>query len=107
MAEVYPSDNTLLNIESESETGVEYIATGQSPYYLQFRAHSQCLAFGYHGQPGNQTGTTPKNGDEKNYPNAKTNGDVTFWSIHFSDLCGKIEESQRTKHRERYKRTKD
>ena len=37
MAEVYPSDNTLLNIESESETGVEYIATGQSPYYLQFR----------------------------------------------------------------------
>lgn len=37
MAEVYPSDNTLLNIESDSETGVEFIATGQSPYYLQFR----------------------------------------------------------------------
>lgn len=37
MAEVYPSDNTLLNLQSESETGVEYIATGQSPYYLQFR----------------------------------------------------------------------
>jgi len=37
MAEVYPSDNSLLNIQSDSETGVEYIATGQSPYYLQFR----------------------------------------------------------------------
>ena len=37
MAEVYPADNELLSIESESETGVEYIATGQSPYYLQFR----------------------------------------------------------------------
>jgi len=37
MAEVYPSDNTLLNIVSDSETGVEYIPTGQSPYYLQFR----------------------------------------------------------------------
>jgi hypothetical protein len=37
MAEVYPSDNTLLNIQSDSETGVEYIPTGQAPYYLQFR----------------------------------------------------------------------
>lgn len=37
MAEVYPSDNDLLNIQSDSETGVEYIATGQSPYYLHFR----------------------------------------------------------------------
>ena len=37
MAEVYPSDNTLLNMQSDSETGVEYIATGTSPYYLQFR----------------------------------------------------------------------
>ena len=37
MAEVYPSDNTLLNIQSDSETGVEYISTGTSPYYLQFR----------------------------------------------------------------------
>ena len=37
MAEVYPSDNTLLNMQSDSETGVEYIPTGQSPYYLQFR----------------------------------------------------------------------
>jgi hypothetical protein len=37
MAEVYPSDNTLLNIQSDDETGVEYIATGTSPYYLQFR----------------------------------------------------------------------
>jgi len=37
MSEVYPSDNSLLNLESDSETGVEYIPTGQSPYYLQFR----------------------------------------------------------------------
>jgi len=37
MAEVYPSDNDLLNIVSESDTGVEYIPTGTAPYYLQFR----------------------------------------------------------------------
>ena len=37
MAEVYPSDNALLNLQSDSETGVEYIPTGTSPYYLQFR----------------------------------------------------------------------
>ena len=37
MSEVYPSDDALLNIESDSETGVEYIATGTSPYYLLFR----------------------------------------------------------------------
>jgi hypothetical protein len=37
MAEVYPSDNALLNIQSEDETGVEYIPTGTAPYYLQFR----------------------------------------------------------------------
>ena len=37
MAEVYPSDNALLNMQSDSETGVEYIPTGTSPYYLHFR----------------------------------------------------------------------
>jgi hypothetical protein len=37
MAEVYPSDNELLNLQADGETGVEYIATGQAPYYLQFR----------------------------------------------------------------------
>jgi len=37
MAEVYPSDSELLNMQSDSETGVEYIPTGQSPYYLHFR----------------------------------------------------------------------
>jgi hypothetical protein len=37
MAEVYPSDNELLNIQSENETGVEYIPTGTAPYYLEFR----------------------------------------------------------------------
>ncbi|HUW18632.1 MAG TPA: hypothetical protein VMW16_04955 [Sedimentisphaerales bacterium] len=37
MAEVYPSDNELLNIQCDGETGVEYIPTGTAPYYLQFR----------------------------------------------------------------------
>jgi len=37
MAEVYPSENELLNIQSDSETGVEYIATGTAPYYIEFR----------------------------------------------------------------------
>ena len=37
MAEVYPADNDLLNILSDAETGVEYIATGTAPYYLEFR----------------------------------------------------------------------
>ena len=37
MSEVYPSDNDLENIQSDSETGVEYIPTGKSPYYIQFR----------------------------------------------------------------------
>ncbi len=37
MSEVYPSDNELLNIQSDSETGVEYIATGTAPYYVEFR----------------------------------------------------------------------
>jgi hypothetical protein len=37
MAEVYPSDNELLNMQSDSETGVEYIPTGTAPYYLHFR----------------------------------------------------------------------
>jgi hypothetical protein len=37
MAEVYPSDNALLNVQSDDETGVEYIPTGTAPYYLQFR----------------------------------------------------------------------
>jgi len=37
MAEAYPSDSELLNIQSDTETGVEYIPTGTAPYYLQFR----------------------------------------------------------------------
>ncbi len=37
MPEVYPSDNELLNLQSDSETGVEYIPTGTAPYYLHFR----------------------------------------------------------------------
>ncbi len=37
MAETYPPDNDLLNLQSDSETGVEYIPTGTAPYYLHFR----------------------------------------------------------------------
>jgi hypothetical protein len=37
MAEVYPSDNELLNLQTDSETGVEYIPTGTAPYYMHFR----------------------------------------------------------------------
>jgi hypothetical protein len=37
MAEVYPTDSELLNLQIDDETGVEYIPTGTSPYYLQFR----------------------------------------------------------------------
>jgi len=37
MAETYPTDNELLNLQSDSETGVEYIPTGTAPYYLHFR----------------------------------------------------------------------
>lgn len=37
MAEVYPPDSDLLNMQSDVETGVEYIPTGTAPYYLQFR----------------------------------------------------------------------
>lgn len=37
MTEIYPSDNTLLNLTQDAFTGVEYIPTGQTPYYLHFR----------------------------------------------------------------------
>ncbi|HSV98859.1 MAG TPA: hypothetical protein VLI39_01710 [Sedimentisphaerales bacterium] len=37
MTESYPSDNELLNLQSDPETGVEYIPTGAAPYYLHFR----------------------------------------------------------------------
>ncbi len=37
MAEQYPSDNDLLAITSDEDTGVEYIPTGTVPYYLAFR----------------------------------------------------------------------
>jgi hypothetical protein len=37
MSEVYPSDNDLLNLQADDETGVEYIPTGTAPYYVHFR----------------------------------------------------------------------
>ncbi|MBI1370308.1 MAG: hypothetical protein GC162_16865 [Planctomycetes bacterium] len=37
MTERYPDDSTLLALTEDAATGVEYIPTGQSPYYLHFR----------------------------------------------------------------------
>ena len=37
MAEAYPTDNELLNMQTDGETGIEYIPTGTAPYYLHFR----------------------------------------------------------------------
>jgi hypothetical protein len=37
MTEVYPCENELLNLQEDSETGVEYIPTGTAPYYVHFR----------------------------------------------------------------------
>jgi len=37
MPERYPDDAALLTLEQDPATGVEYIPTGQSPYYLAFR----------------------------------------------------------------------
>ena len=48
MTEAYPSDSTLLNLQSDGETGVEYSPTGTAPYYLHFRKllHRLLLATG-------------------------------------------------------------
>jgi hypothetical protein len=43
MAERYPDDATLLALAEDSDTGVQYIPTGQSPYYLEFRRLIQRL----------------------------------------------------------------
>lgn len=37
MPEQHPDDALLLALEADEETGVEYIPTGLSPYYLEFR----------------------------------------------------------------------
>ncbi|MEX2672514.1 MAG: hypothetical protein WD294_10430 [Phycisphaeraceae bacterium] len=37
MNERYPDDATLLALEADTHTGVEFIRTGQSPYFLEFR----------------------------------------------------------------------
>ncbi len=37
MTERYPDDATLLSLAQDEHTGVEYIPTGRSPYYLEFR----------------------------------------------------------------------
>jgi len=41
MAEVYPSDAALNALSSDTETGVEYITTGQAPYYTNWRKAMQ------------------------------------------------------------------
>jgi hypothetical protein len=43
MSERYPDDAALLALTQDAATGVEYIATGQSPYYVQFRRLMQRL----------------------------------------------------------------
>ena len=43
MGERYPDDATLLGLEEDGETGVEYIPTGKSPYFLEFRRLVQRL----------------------------------------------------------------
>lgn len=37
MPERYPDDDTLLTLAADDETGVEFIPTGRTPYYLEFR----------------------------------------------------------------------
>jgi len=41
--ELYPSDEQLLTLEQDEATGVEYIPTGKTPYYLEFRKLIQRL----------------------------------------------------------------
>jgi len=43
MTERYPDDAALLAIEQDDATGVEFIPTGRSPYYLEFRKMLQRL----------------------------------------------------------------
>lgn len=43
MSERYPDDAALLALTTDAHTGVEYIPTGQSPYYLEFRRLLQRL----------------------------------------------------------------
>ena len=37
MAEIYPSDAELNALLEDAETGVEYIPSGTTPYYVHFR----------------------------------------------------------------------
>jgi hypothetical protein len=37
MPEYYPADDELLSRAGDEHTGLEYIATGKTPYYLEFR----------------------------------------------------------------------
>ncbi len=37
MAELYPNDDLLLALAQDEGTGVDYIETGRTPYYLEFR----------------------------------------------------------------------
>ncbi len=51
MSEIYPPDQTLLGLAQEPHTGVEFIPTGKTPYYLEFRrlVHRLTLAAGRSG----------------------------------------------------------
>jgi len=48
MSERYPDDSILLSLAEDAFTGVEYIPTGSSPYFLEFRKliHRTLLAAG-------------------------------------------------------------
>jgi hypothetical protein len=43
MPERYPADTVLLNIAQDPSTGVEYVPTGKTPYFLEFRRLIQRL----------------------------------------------------------------
>jgi len=43
MPERYPEDAVLLNIAQDPSTGVEYVPTGKTPYFLEFRRLVQRL----------------------------------------------------------------
>ncbi len=43
MSERYPDDSSLLALAEDAHSGVEYIATGKSPYFLEFRRLVQRL----------------------------------------------------------------
>lgn len=48
MPELYPDDEALLNLVQDGDTGIEYIPTGKTPYYLEFRKLVQRIILAAH-----------------------------------------------------------